>query len=177
MKIQKKLFVMLVISIPNLAYSAVDCEALKDGMREGVIVKVADGDTASLKISSNNQIVQVRFFGVDTPESKWTGKWPAQAYSSEAKRFTKSKLLGQEVTVNFNGGGTHHRCVGEIFINGASHSLNIIGGGYGWWYKRFSPQRLDFKHALESARIKRLGLWADSDPVAPWDYRRNYRSQ
>lgn len=170
------LFVILAVSIPNLANSSLNCETLKDGMREGVIVKVADGDTASLKISSSNQIVQIRFYGVDTPESKWTGKWPAQAYSSEAKQFTKSKLLGQKVLVNFNGGGTHNRCVGEIFINGSSHSLNLIGGGYGWWYKRFSRQRLDFKHAQESASLKRKGLWADSDPDAPWDYRRSYRS-
>ena len=33
--------------------------------------------------------------------------------------------------------------------------------------------RLDYLHAQEAAEASRVGLWADEDVVAPWDFRKS----
>jgi endonuclease YncB( thermonuclease family) len=62
--------------------------------------------------------------------------------------------------VTFKGDGTYSRCVGEIFINGKSHSLALIKNGYAWWYSKYDPNRTYSENAHNSAKHSKLGLWA-----------------
>lgn len=50
--------------------------------------------------------------------------------------------------------------------------LEQVRAGMAWWYKQYSkeqaPQdREDYEVAEFNAKVRRLGLWADKDPVAP----------
>lgn len=158
------------------AIANIDCESFKGQNLKAIIIKVADGDTATVKLKALGSEVKIRFYGVDTPESKWVGQWPDQAYSYEAKSFTVSKLNNKSVDVLFTGDGTYSRCVGEIFVNGQSHSLALIQGGYAWWYSKYSPSRTDLKDAQSYARNSKLGLWANPNAQAPWDFRKQHRN-
>lgn len=168
----KLLFLTSLLSAT--ATANVDCSALKNKTYQSVITRVADGDTATVKINKLNKTVNVRFFGVDTPESAWKGKWPAQDFSKEAKQFTIRSLRDKAVTVKFDGNGTYGRCVGEIFINGKSHSLALVEGGYAWWYSRYSRNRNDLKLAESKARKAKRGLWANPNALSPSDFRKKY---
>jgi endonuclease YncB( thermonuclease family) len=49
-----------------------------------------------------------------------------------------------------------------------------------WWYRRYAneqtPQaRGQYEFAEAEARAKRVGLWAESDPVPPGEWRRAKR--
>jgi endonuclease YncB( thermonuclease family) len=170
-------FKLLLLATTLLSASAianVDCSALKNKTYNSVITKVDDGDTATVKINKLSKTVSVRFYGVDTPESEWKDKWPEQHFSSEAKNFTIKSLYNKSVTVKFDGNGTYGRCVGEILVNNKSHSLALIEGGYAWWYERYSSNRTDFKVAQSKAKKSKRGLWAKQNPIAPWNYRRNF---
>lgn len=168
---------LLLLSIALFSAGAnanINCSALKGKVYDSIITKVADGDTATVKINKLSKNVDVRFFGVDTPESEWKGKWPAQHFSKEAKNFTVNSLRNKKVKVKFDGNGTYGRCVGEIFVNNKSHSLALIEGGYAWWYSSYSKGRMDFKSAQSKAKKSKRGLWAKKNPISPWNYRKQF---
>jgi micrococcal nuclease len=164
----------LLFCLPTLA--EINCKQLENKTLEATVVNVADGDTATVRLATKGNTLIVRFYGVDTPESEWPGKWPEQAYSSDAKTFTVSALRGKEVSVAFNGDGTYGRCVGEVFVSGRSHSVALLEGGYAWWYARYAPDRHDLADAQVKARLSRKGLWASQHPQEPWLYRKKYRN-
>ena len=41
-----------------------------------------------------------------------------------------------------------------------------------WWDEYYAPDRPQFKQCQEDAQKNKRGLWAEEDPVAPWDWRR-----
>lgn len=164
-----------LLLLSSSAFAAVDCQSLAGKSHKATIIKVADGDTATVRLVDNTTRVKVRFFGVDTPESKWEGHWHEQHYSTEAKYFTIRELNNKKVTVKFTGDKTYSRCVGEIFVNGQSHSLALVKGGYAWWYAMYSPSRNDLQRAHASAKLSKVGLWNNPNAIAPWVFRRKYK--
>ena len=128
----------------------------------GEIVNVVDGDTLDVLVA--NALLRVRLDGIDCPEKN-------QAFGQSARTFTIDMSLHKIVTVLVKGKGKYGRTLGEVVL-ADGHILNreLVKAGMAWQYKRFSKDRT--LEALESeAHSKRVGLWADSDPVAPWDYR------
>ena len=58
--------------------------------------------------------------------------------------------------------------------------VGVAEAGMAWHYKQYQreqtpAQRRAYAAAEEAARRDRLGLWADANPVAPWDFRRAQR--
>ncbi len=168
-----KYFILSMILLVTFSISAVECEKFANKRVSATVTYVNDGDTAKVKTDLGENI-KVRFYGVDTPESEWQGHWPEQPHSAEAKKFTVNKLKNKSVDVLFTGEGTHSRCVGEIFVNNKSHSLELVKHGHGWWYQYYSPERRDLQLAQETAKNNRLGLWANTQAIAPWDFRKQH---
>lgn len=165
---------IFVVLFSANAFSDVDCNSLAGGLVDAKVVKVKDGDTATVLLSEHGKTIDVRFFGIDTPESQWKGRWPAQRYSKQAKSYTVKKIGNRNVEIDFNGKGTWGRCVGEIFVDKSSLSLELVRNGLAWWYEFYAPSRSDLQKAQAQARSNKKGLWADSNPEAPWDYRRRH---
>jgi endonuclease YncB( thermonuclease family) len=47
-----------------------------------------------------------------------------------------------------------------------------VWAGMAWWYRQYareqaSDDRANYEQAVFNAKVRRLGLWADKDPVAP----------
>lgn len=140
----------------------------------GVIVAVDDGDTVVVQ-GLNGERKKIRFYGVDTPESEWIGKWPEQPYSQVAKAFTASYLSDQQVSVRLTGDSTYSREVGEVFVNGYSVSKELVRQGLAWWNSKYAADDLDLKRLEDAARKQKYGLWKDSNPTPPWEWRRKHR--
>ncbi len=139
----------------------------------GVIVKVADGDTATI-LTANEKYFEIRFYGIDTPETKNPKYgWPAQPFSKEAKAFTKKMIAGKIVSIRLKGDVTYGRLVGEIFIDGRSVNRELVRAGLAWWNKPYAKNDLDIARLAKKARKKKNGLWAGNNPISPWDWRNN----
>jgi len=57
----------------------------------------------------------------------------------------------------------------------------MITQGMAWWYRAYAgeqtPQaRAQYEFAEKDARAKRAGLWADREPVPPWNWRKTKRA-
>jgi endonuclease YncB( thermonuclease family) len=49
-----------------------------------------------------------------------------------------------------------------------------------WWYRAYAnvqppKDREDYEVAEINAKMRRTGLWADKNPVPPWEWRREER--
>ena len=51
-----------------------------------------------------------------------------------------------------------------------------------WWYRQYAKdqmqqERVDYEQAELLAKQRRYGLWNSTDPVPPWEWRRNGRQR
>ena len=129
---------------------------------EGKVVGVHDGDTITL-LQAKKQY-KVRLDGIDAPEL-------SQAYGQVSKRFASEFAFGKIARVEVHGVDRYGRYLGEVFVNGQSLNKAILAAGLAWHYKQYSKDPLLASLEAE-ARLKRFGLWKDSSPIPPWEYRK-----
>ena len=128
----------------------------------GQVVHVADGDT--LDVVRDGVKVRVRLFGIDCPEM-------AQAYGDAAKRFTAEACLDRRVVLKTHGTDKYGRVLGDVLLeDGRVLNRELIKAGLAWWYWKYSDDR-ELEELEQRARTDRIGLWADLNPVAPWEFR------
>lgn len=129
---------------------------------EGKVVRVRDGD--SIVVRRGGVGVEVRLDGIDCPELD-------QAFGRKAKSFTSGLAFGKPVRLAGKGKDRYDRDLAEVFLpDGRSLNRELVAAGLAWWYRKYSTDRT--LEALEqTARKSRRGLWADLNPVPPWDFR------
>lgn len=129
----------------------------------GKVIAVKDGDT--IEILVNTLPIRVRLYGIDCPEK-------SQAFGQRARQFTSDLIFGKIVKVKVKDTDRYGRSVGEVILpDGRILNYELVKAGLAWWYRQFSKDPL-LKKYEDDARSKGLGLWADPDPKAPWDFRR-----
>ena len=46
----------------------------------------------------------------------------------------------------------------------------LVKQGWCWWYRRYAPGDTVLEGLEKEAREARKGLWADLQPVPPWEW-------
>ena len=128
----------------------------------GKVVKVSDGDTVTILASDKTQH-KIRLNDIDAPEKK-------QAFGNKSKDNLAKYIAGKTVTVQYQKKDKYKRVLGTIYYNNTDINLQQVKDGYAWVYKKYSNNQTYYK-AEKLARDKRVGLWADKSPVAPWEFR------
>ncbi|WP_116788802.1 thermonuclease family protein [Flavobacterium psychrotrophum] len=81
------------------------------------------------------------------------------------------------VTVTSTGRDRYGRVVGTITTqDGTNVNEELVKAGFAWHYKQYSNNE-QIGVFENRAREQHLGLWADKNPTAPWEYRRNRRKK
>jgi len=136
---------------------------------KGIAQDVNDGDTFNLIVAG--QIIKVRIYGADSPEYRSNSPKLTQPYGKEAGDALRTLIDGKEIRVKLTGDCNFNRLVGEPCLGDSLNvSLWMIKNGYAWWSKKHSENRIDFREAEEEAKSKKLGLWTDNNPIAPWNF-------
>ena len=135
---------------------------------EGRIVGVSDGDTLTLLDSSNKQH-KIRIVGIDAPEKK-------QDYGQRSKANLSNVAFNQAVVADCRKIDRYKRNLCVVSANGRDVGLEQIRSGMAWHYKQYAKEqpaseRITYERAENEAKAKRLGLWAETDPLPPWDWR------
>ncbi|HBJ34103.1 MAG TPA: nuclease [Planctomycetaceae bacterium] len=132
----------------------------------GRVVGVTDGDT--VKVLVGTQSVTVRLEGIDAPET-------GQAFGTRSKQALSALVFGKTATVQKTGEDRFGRTLGAIIADGVNANAKMVEGGWAWHYKKYSTDA--GLAALErQAKDAKRGLWADPNPIAPWDYRASRRA-
>ena len=134
----------------------------------GKVVGVHDGDT--ITVLRERTPVKIRLAGVDCPES-------AQPFGERAKQKTSELVFGKTVTVRPATTDRYGRSVAWIGLpDGRDLSKELLKAGLAWWFRRYNPKDRTLAGLEEDARQRRLGLWADDNPIPPWLWRETARA-
>jgi endonuclease YncB( thermonuclease family) len=129
----------------------------------GRVVKVADGDTLTI-LDAEQTRHRVRLHGIDTPEYK-------QPYGTAAKNALANLVAGEGVGIDVKDTDRYGRTVGVVYKGNVNINLEMVRNGYAWWYKKYAPFDDDLRLAQQQAQVDKAGLWADPNPVSPWEWR------
>ena len=89
-----------------------------------------------------------------------------------AKAALQDKILGKDVTVRVVYVDRNNRAVGKIMRGARYINSEMVAEGHAWHYADYAKDEYDLAAAEKTARAYRIGLWQDSNPVQPWEYRR-----
>lgn len=134
----------------------------------GKVYEVIDGDTYDI-ITKQQQKYRVRMEGIDAPER-------GMRFYKESKNFLSALALGKQVRVRWSKSDRSKRLIAFSFLaDGRELSHEMIKAGWAWHFTKYNKDS-DLAALQRTARLRRLGLWADPNPVPPWDYRKSRRS-
>ena len=149
----------------------------------GRVVGVADGDTVTVLDADRTQH-KIRVAGINAPEKN-------QAFGQRSKASMSDLVFGKDVVVKSNKRDRYGRLVGKVLVavpycavstcpKTLDAGLAQITAGMAWWYRQYAREQSaedasTYEVAEQAARDRRVGLWRDAHPVAPWDWRRAAR--
>lgn len=167
----------VTVADPAPGIAADDAGALPDIPRQeaiserlaGKLVRVIDGDSLVLLVEpeqGDRQEVGVRLVGIATPESD-------QPWGVQAKQALTELVLDQRVEAYVIGVDRNEQKLARVYVGVPGKqtdvNLSLVAQGLAWHDKRYSDDE-DLAEAETTARRERKGLWAESAPVAPWDW-------
>ena len=138
--------------------------------------RVIDG--ATIEVAGE----RVRLAGIGAPER-------GQPYGERSAETLAGLLGGREVRVDANTRDRDGQLIGKVFVQ-PPHcpwcaktrdvGLGQVRAGSAWWLRRYAnaqtpEDRERYESAEREARGLNLGLWAETDPVAPEEWRRGDR--
>ena len=133
----------------------------------GDVVGVTDGDT--IKILQDKKMYKIRLNGIDAPEM-------GQAYGRKSKDYLASLVAGKRVEVIVRDTDRYGRYVGDVIVGGKTANAELVAVGLAWHYTAYSKDE-ELAALEKAARAKKLGLWADPNPIPPWEFRRREREK
>lgn len=131
-----------------------------------VITNVYDGDTL-YGVTMASQAVSIRLAYIDAPELE-------QPDGTNAKIYLNSMVSNKTVILTNITTDPFGRYIATMNLNGTNINAVMVSNGYAWAYD-IGLKNLNFMFALKAiqyqARIEKLGLWKNNNPVKPYDYR------
>ena len=151
-----------------LIFLAVLCATPSTALADfiGRVVKVSDGDTVTVLVE--NKQVRVRLDAIDAPELR-------QPFGSRSQQSLAQMCAAKSVRVSERGLDRYGRTVGWIICEGVDANSEQVRRGMAWVYERYAPRNSPLYGLQGEAHDTRRGLWADPQPVAPWQWRRKTR--
>jgi endonuclease YncB( thermonuclease family) len=128
----------------------------------GTVVTVIDGDTLVVQDASKKRHL-VHLAEIDAPE-------PKQRFYVQSSRSLARLCLHKTANVEWSA-REHGRYLGYVKCAGRDANAEQLRRGMAWGSPK-STQPTSGLYELEAyARLRRLGLWRDESPVAPWEFR------
>lgn len=140
----------------------------------GEVISVADGDTIRV-LDADRRQHKIRLAWIDAPERH-------MAFGSAARKALSARVWRQQVSVEVIDTDRYGRHVGLVRLGDQDVNLLQLSEGWAWHYQFYArksqsaQQYQRYAEAEKNARFQRIGLWRDSDAIAPWQWRRNQRN-
>lgn len=134
----------------------------------GKVIEIVDGDT--IRIMSLNRPVKVKLVAIDAPEMN-------QSCGDLAKQHLLDLIFDKMVAVEYFGLSENGSIDGKVFLGEMDVAAQMVRDGVAWYDKsnasRLSEvERVRYADSEQAPRNEHRGIWEESKPVAPWDFRR-----
>lgn len=151
----------------------------------GRVVRVADGDTFTLRVGNQNNSVRVA--SIDAPETQGQDR-PGQPYAQVSRRKLEELIANKNLDLLCYEQDHYGRHVCDVPLkcdaqtscdpqsegNTTTASRVLVKSGLAWANEEKQGKflrDLSLREMEKQARSQRLGLWQDSDPIQPWVWR------
>jgi micrococcal nuclease len=130
---------------------------------------VGDGDTIRVK-TLDQKTLTTRLACIDAAEMA------QKPYGEAAANRLKALLpFGQVVTLAISDTDRYGRSVAKVYVGNQSINMAMVQEGQAVVYRQYLNACPELKERLlsaeASAKSHRLGIWAQANPVMPWEYR------
>ena len=103
-------------------------------------------------------------------------------FGQRSKQSLSELVYGKFAVVEGEKNDRYGRLVGKVLVNGLDANLAQIRAGMAWHFKQYQREqsatdRQAYSAAEDAAKSNKLGLWAENDPIAPWDWRKDRREK
>ncbi len=130
------------------------------------IKQFVDGDTVLISMSGTDE--EVRFIGIDTPETHKPDT-PVQCYGPAAAAYTRNRigsgrirLVSDALTTNRD---RYDRLLRYVYLeDGTNLNLELVQKGYAFAYAFPFAKSRDFNAAMERAQKAKAGIWSTCAP-------------
>lgn len=129
------------------------------------VVGISDGSTLTLLV--DEKPMRLRLANIEAPDK-------AQPHSAASRKSLSELCLGKDATYKQQEFDHRGRAVAVVYCDGADAGRAQIERGMVWVDPKYNKE-LTFPAMEAMARRDHRGLWADPEPVAPWDFRRPAR--
>jgi endonuclease YncB( thermonuclease family) len=128
----------------------------------GKVVKVIDGDTLVVRDAARKRYT-VRLAEIDAPE-------PKQPFYAEASRSLAELCYRKSATLEWSERDEAKRYIGYVTCAGKDANGEQLRRGRAWASPKATRPTSALYELETYARLRRIGLWADDGPVAPWEF-------
>jgi len=127
------------------------------------VVEITDGDTLTVLSLDGKNRYPLRLAGADAPEL-------SQRFGPEARDLL-GKYYEHVLDVKVIDSTPDGFNLAHIYFNNTDINLELVGAGLAWYDAATLPGSIGLPAAESKARRSGTGLWADSEPVPPRDFR------
>jgi endonuclease YncB( thermonuclease family) len=116
------------------------------------------------------QQIRVRIAFIDAPEK-------GQPFGHRAKAAMSELVFGKVVKLRPYMIDRHGRLVVRVLMDNQDAGLELLKQGLCWVYEKYVGEasgeiQTSYRDAQHRAEAEKAGLWQDSDPVPPWEWRK-----
>ncbi len=135
------------------------------------VIAVMDGDTVMVLReggSGGGQRIKVRLANIDAPEKD-------QPFGKQSRDSLLEMIGKRQVQIDSLAVDQYGRVVGLISADGRNVNQEQVRRGMAWEYSHYHADKtyVDLQRAAQQAH---RGLWAQSSPQAPWQWRKLHPS-
>jgi endonuclease YncB( thermonuclease family) len=130
-----------------------------------IAIAIADGDTLTVRCGAPGAYTQtkIRIAEIDAPERR-------QAYGERAHQTLATLCHQQTAEVTPQTLDRYGRTVARVRCQGQDVSAAMVKAGMAWAYAKYLTDP-EIKRLEGLSRTGKVGLWSDTAPVPPWEYR------
>jgi len=128
----------------------------------GTVVKIFDGDTLVVQDAAQKRY-KIRLAEIDAPEEK-------QPFWLESSRSLAELCYRKEAKVEWSERVGKSRYLGYVTCDGKDANAEQLKRGMAWASPRSTKPTSPLYEFEAYARLRRIGLWKDDDPVPPWEF-------
>lgn len=130
---------------------------------DGTVVGIADGDTL-IVLNNDQQEVKIKLAEIDAPEKR-------QAFGARSKQSLSDLCFGKQAEITPIHKDRYQRTAARVKCSGVDANIEQVKRGMAWVYPRHVEDHSLYVMQKE-AKVAKRGLWADSSPTAPWEFRK-----
>lgn len=127
------------------------------------VMAVHDGDTYRV-LREEGRLTDVRLWGADAPEA-------GQPYGETVQQTVRRLIGGKTIRVSVEDHDRYGRPVVRIEVEGEDLSTLLVRRGLAWHDAEGAPGANRLVRLEQRARRAGRGLWAQENPLPPWEWR------